>query len=299
MSDGIKVAICIPYYKKFEALKRLLESIGKQTFGEYRVIVTDDSSDTKAKEYMEQLDSHFVYSRNPKRLGSTKNCNHAMDLARSWSPEYIKVMHHDDYFYSEESLQEFVDLLDHDPKAVFAFSGAKIDINHGQKVYETAASQEQLRKLQKDKYCILETNFIGNPSAVLVRNVGIRMDENLIWLVDIDWFMKLMEYRECFAFTPKALVGVGFDRENLTDYCLDDLDLQQKEFLYVYKKHSAMQDFSYLGRIIEISAAYYKKEKGFWNKADYQAIIKDAVGDGKKLCLWGTDGFRLKRDMNG
>lgn len=299
MDYGVKAAICIPYYKKFEALKRLLESIVNQTFGEYVVIVTDDSSDTRAQEYLAQLDSRFVYFCNHERLGSTKNCNRAMELARSYTPEYIKVMHHDDYFSYEKSLQEFVDLLDHNPEAVFAFSGARIDVNDGKKVYETAASQEQLDELQKDKYCILETNFIGNPSAVIMRNVGIGMDANLIWLVDIDWFMKLLEYQECFAFTPDALVGIGFDGDNLTDYCLKDLDLQQKEFLYVYMKHSEMQDFSYLGRIIEICAAYYKKEKGFWHKEDYQAIVKDAICDGRKLCLWGTDKAHLRKGYEG
>ncbi len=43
MENGLKVAICIPYYKKIEALKRLLDTIMRQDFDNYIVIVSDDS----------------------------------------------------------------------------------------------------------------------------------------------------------------------------------------------------------------------------------------------------------------
>lgn len=52
MDKNVIVAICTPYYKKFEFLVRLVESIKMQTFQDYIVVVTDDGSDAQAKEYL-------------------------------------------------------------------------------------------------------------------------------------------------------------------------------------------------------------------------------------------------------
>lgn len=296
------VAICVPYYKKINALKRLIQTIVNQVFESYLVIVTDDGMDNEAEKVISDLDERFMYYRNEIRLGPTENCNHAIRIAEQYHPAYIKVMHHDDYFNDAESLKKYVEMLDRDPMAVFAFSGSKTDIQMGREIYERCADAAQVKTLREDKYTILENNFIGAPSAVLVRNVGIRMDENLIWLVDVDWYLKLLEYRNCFVCTTEALIATGLDGNRVTDRCMSDMELVQKEWLYVYLKHSSMQDFSYLDQIMRQCIVYYKKKKGYWHEDDYLAILKDAVRDGKKICLCGMEeegakkGYRLLKD---
>lgn len=294
MENGLKVAICIPYYKKIEALKRLLDTIMRQDFDNYIVIVSDDSDDKAARNLISCLDERFVYYCNKLRLGATKNCNRAIQLAQEYNPTYIKVMHHDDYFIYTQSLQEYVDMLDNTPEAVFAFSGLRLDFEKEKTTQEKFASESQIKDLQRNKYSIITDNFIGNPSAVIVRNLRIMMDEYLTWLVDVDWYLKLMEYKHYFAYTTKQLVSVGFDGNNLTDYCLKDRELQQKEWQYIYLKHSLMQDFSHLGHIIQACIVYYKNGKGYWGEEDYLAILKDFLNDKKKICLWGTGEIGIK-----
>lgn len=289
MRRKIQVAICIPYFKKINELKRLLHSVSEQVLDDYMVFITDDGADNEAREFVENLDERFRYYRNKERLGPTGNCNRAVGLARQYAPAYIKIMHHDDYFYDKESLQKYVEMLEDNTNAVFAFSGSGTDFGTGQAVSERSAKMEEINALYENKYNILNGNFIGAPSAVLVRNKGILMDENLIWLVDIDWYIKLLEYRNCFAYTFEPLVITGEDGNRVTDICIKDRKLVQKEWLYVYLKHSAMQDFSYLDSIIRQCLIYYKKESGYWHEDDYLAILKDAVSDGKKICIWGTE----------
>ena len=283
-----KVAVCIPYYRKTDTLKRLLLSVKSQTFDDYIVIVTDDSSDPEAEELVGSFDDRFLYYRNEVQLGPTKNCNQAIRLSQSYHPQYVKVMHHDDYFNCEDSLEQYVKMLDDNPEAIFAFSGSKSDINMGQETYERFAQEEQISRLRENKYSVLEGNFIGDPSVTIIRNTGILMDENLIWLVDVDWYLKLMEYKHCFAYTERPLAGVGIDGSSVTDYCLKKRDLIQKEYLYVYLKHSGMQDFSCLDYIIRQCIIFYRKEGGYWHRDDYLAILRDALIDGKKIWLWGT-----------
>ena len=295
LKNHVKVAICVPYYKKLEELKRLLHTVVKQTFENYIVVITDESSYAKAQDFISNLDDRFIYHCNSNRLGPTKNCNHAICLAQLYNPEFIKIMHHDDYFNYNESLQEYVEMLDNNPDAIFVFSGSKTDINNGQEVYDRCAEENEIRSLLENKYNIVTGNFIGAPSAVLVRNVGIMMDENLVWLVDVDWYLKLLEYQNSFVFSPKALIATGIDGKRVTDACIGDMELVQKEYLYVYLKHSVMQDFSYLDYIIQRCLVYYKQEKGYWHEDDYLSILKDAINDGKKICLWGTERINALR----
>lgn len=287
VGEKIQVAICIPYYKKIKELKRLLYSILNQEFEDYVVFVTDDGADDEAQKFIGNLGDRFRYSRNKEQLGPTRNCNHAVRLAGQYAPAYIKIMHHDDYFYDKESLRKYVEMLERDENAILAFSGSGTDVGMGQAFYERSAKTEEINDLRGNKYSVLNGNFIGAPSAVLVRNQGILMDENLTWLVDMDWYIKLLEYQNCFAYTFEPLVVTGMDGNRVTDICIKDRELVQKEWLYVYLKHSAMQDFSHLDSIIRQCLIYYKKESGYWHEDDYLAILKDAVNDGKRICVWG------------
>ena len=183
MRKDVVVAICIPYYEKYEFLFRLIESIKMQTFREFIVVVTDDSADDRIKDYIDSLGEYYVYARNEKRKGPTANCNYAMELGRRYNPRYIKVMHQDDSFTYDYSLERMVDKLECNNEAIFVSSGS-VCIREGEKVGEHHVDMEQLKRLRQDFYRVIEANIIGPPSLLLVRNKGIYMDVNLKWIVD-------------------------------------------------------------------------------------------------------------------
>ena len=64
-------SICIPAYKNIAYLKRLLKSINEQTFTDFEVIITDDSSDSSVENLLQQLKfAHKVnYHKNIPALG--------------------------------------------------------------------------------------------------------------------------------------------------------------------------------------------------------------------------------------
>ena len=123
MVKDVIVSICIPYYEKYEFLVQLIESIKTQTFRDFIVVVTDDSADDRAKEYISSLEERYIYVRNAKRKGPTANCNYAVELGRRYNPRYVKVMHQDDSFTYDDSLERMVEGLECDKEAVFASSG--------------------------------------------------------------------------------------------------------------------------------------------------------------------------------
>ncbi len=292
MDKNVIVAICTPYYKKFKFLVRLIESIKIQTFQDYIVVVTDDGSDDQAKEYIASLGDRYIYIRNEKRKGPTANCNYAMEIGRLYHPRYIKVMHQDDSFTYDNSLERMVQQLENNREAVFVCSGC-VCIKEGKKVAEHYLDRKQLEMLRQDFYRIIEGNIIGPPSLLLVRNNGIYMDENLKWIVDEEWYFKLLEYKNNFAYLNEPLISIGLDEGRVTDSCIHNLELLEREFTYVYVKHFQLQN-SKFDPIVHNSSRVYNgvRQQGFYLQGDFFAIIKDAVRDYRKLGLWvGEDNF--------
>ena len=64
----IKFSVIIPVYNRPDELKELLESLNKQTYKEFEVIVVEDGSDLKSdqvvEEYQKDLDIKYFFKSN-------------------------------------------------------------------------------------------------------------------------------------------------------------------------------------------------------------------------------------------
>jgi glycosyltransferase involved in cell wall biosynthesis len=151
----VKVSICIPAYNQVEYLKRTIDSVLNQSYSDYEIIITDDSPSDIVFDLVQQYQSEarLQYFKNRVSLGSPENWNESI---RKSSGEYIKIMHHDDYFSNENSLSEFVKMLDDNPDSNFAFS-ATVVVNKTKKRIHCPANN-QIENLYKDPNIL----FFGN-----------------------------------------------------------------------------------------------------------------------------------------
>ena len=230
------VSICVPAYQQVAPLIRTLKSIFEQTFDDFEVVITDDSSSAVVEKAIEpwRTDPRLKYFRNSERLGSPGNWNRAMELSRG---QLIKFLHHDDWFANGESLQEYVNLVDRSPKAMFAFSGAYARDESGVLLFTHAADEQQILRLKADPRCLFDGNFIGAPSATIFRRMaGLTFDENLTWLVDIAAYIQILRAHRNFNCTSKPLVNVTASASHqVTRRVQADRTLQYVENTYVYK----------------------------------------------------------------
>src|SRR3989344_6387452 len=99
----VKVSICIPTYKQVDYLRKTLNSVLVQDFHDYELIITDDSSDDSVKNLLKEFDfkGKLKYYHNKIALGSPANWNYSLKQATG---EYIKILHHDDFFTADNSL---------------------------------------------------------------------------------------------------------------------------------------------------------------------------------------------------
>ncbi|MCB0775920.1 MAG: glycosyltransferase family 2 protein, partial [Chitinophagaceae bacterium] len=162
------ISICIPAYKNEAYLKRLLDSIGEQSFKDFEVIVTDDSNSDAIRLLCARYQSAFdlSYYGNPSALGSPENWNESIRKANG---EWIKIMHDDDWFVDKGSLKKFA-LKAGDGKVDFIFSGYyNINLDTGKKKKFTL-NQFQNFLLRRNPLNLLKRNLIGHPSTTLIKN---------------------------------------------------------------------------------------------------------------------------------
>ena len=81
----------------------LLESIRKQTYKNFNIVISDHCEDSLIEDKIAEFgDMEILYNKNPNNIGNSPlNLNKAIDLCDG---EIIKVMFQDDIFFSEDSL---------------------------------------------------------------------------------------------------------------------------------------------------------------------------------------------------
>lgn len=233
----VKVSICIPAYNQVEYLKRTIDSILNQSYNDYEIIITDDSPSDIVFDLVQHYQSEvrLQYFKNKVSLGSPENWNEAI---RKSSGEYIKIMHHDDYFSNENSLSEFVKMLDENPDANFAFSATVVVNKTKERIH--CPTNIQIENLYKDPNILFFGNFVGPPSSIIHRsNLNFFYDKNLIWLVDLDFYIQILTANNFFVFTDKPLIiNISGELHNVTRFCENNKNIEIYEYLYLLEKIS-------------------------------------------------------------
>ena len=110
----MKVSVLTPIYKTDERfLREAIESVLKQTFADFELLLLDDCpEDDREKVVRSYDDKRIVYLKNERNLGITASRNKLIDLAKG---EYLAVFDHDDICRPERLAKE-VAYLDAHPE---------------------------------------------------------------------------------------------------------------------------------------------------------------------------------------
>lgn len=229
------VSICIPAYKNVAYLKRLLDSISIQTFTDFEVIITDDSNDNSVHDFINSAKWNFLlsYYKNEKSLGSPENWNAAVNHAKG---EWIKIIHHDDWFSSKSALEVFAQETRKHLKHSFFFC-AYANIYEDGKTKKVIRPNKLLRKfILKDPAALLSGNIIGPPSVTVYKNdKNISYDPKLRWLVDVDFYIRYLKNATPF-YIDETLINIGVHDEQVTKYSFLKPEVEIPEHLMVLNK---------------------------------------------------------------
>lgn len=215
---SIKISICIPSYNRIHYLERLLDSILIQTFKDFEVVITDDSNDSSVRHLLEKYAGKLpiAYYQNTIALGTPENWNEGIRKAKG---NWIKLMHDDDWFAHENSLQMFYEVTLKNPECSFIFS-AYNNIVENKNTQKTVLLKWGGRFLLKmNPLNIFKNQFVGNPSCTLIRkDIDLFYDNRLQWVVDFEYYIRCLRKLKDFFYIGQPLINVGINDSQVTQY---------------------------------------------------------------------------------
>lgn len=108
----IKVSVLIPVYNSASFLRDAVQSILKQTYTDFELILLNDASTDNSEQIIKSFsDPRIRYYKNDKNLGISASRNKLLDLAQG---EYLAIMDNDD-FSLPERLEKQVKFMDAKP----------------------------------------------------------------------------------------------------------------------------------------------------------------------------------------
>ncbi len=229
------VSICIPTYNQTKYLINTLDSVISQNFKDFEIIVSDDSTTDNVRQLVLNYQAKGIkinYYHNNPSLGSPKNWNSAVNKALG---KYIKIMHHDEWFESPESLGKLVAVIENNPSSVVFSAGYSIYKGYKR---DFIPKLEYIELINQEPIDLIINNYIGCPSAIIYpRDCAVSFDENYIWLVDVDFYIQLLEKKYKFVYLTECLYTSMIDDHNITNKCLDNFELQLDEYSRLYIKY--------------------------------------------------------------
>lgn len=231
----VKVSIIIPSYNNSESFKRTITSVINQDYNDYEIIVTDDSNNDDIQNLVDELNHPKIrYFKNLIPLGVPENWNEGLKKA---SGEYIKIIHHDDWFENKDSLRKFIDLLDKNPDSDFGYSKS-VNVDLETCKIKKRKAEKYVKQLSEDCFELFFNNRIGAPSVTIFRNgKNIFFDKNLTWVVDVDFYIQWLLKNKNIAFINEILINIGISHSQVSNSCLNNGTIEISEQLYLYNKY--------------------------------------------------------------
>lgn len=231
-------SICLPAYEQVFFLKQTLDSIQKQIFTDYEIIFSDDSASNEVFKLVHSYDfqGKLKYFRQNPSLGSPENWNFTLEKARG---KWIKILHHDDALFDEFTLQHlFTTALKTNKNWIV---GAPVHPPPPLNRICTVLLPRGCWLLKRFPGILAFGNCLGVPSVTLIKQeFRESYDKNLIWLVDVAYYLSLIQHAGFFEFYNKPLIWRNAGKHNLTNLFNNKPDIEIKEFLYIKNSMSIL-----------------------------------------------------------
>ena len=230
------ISLCIPTYGRSHLLKKLLDSIKLQTFRDFEILINDNSPDDSVELLIDSYknDLPVSYVRNQPAVSAGLNCIKVMQRATA---DWIKVMHDDDWFASENALQCFADAALQSGKD-FIFSACKEVWLDSGRTQEDMLTTKKKQMLDDSIFSLFYLNVIGHPSVVMhKRDLSLEYDSNFNWVIDIDYYMRYLGKHPGYHYIPEILVNIGKGDTQESNKYRKNINKELPEYFYLLAKY--------------------------------------------------------------
>ena len=208
----------------------MLDSILIQDYPEIEVIISDDSAGEDIKNAIPLYSNQLAinYFKNTPALKTPANWNQALDKA---SGDLLMLIHQDDWLNSADAIRTYVKVFEQNPQIDFAFCRS-MAFNENNVAAVIAHNRKILDKLSVRPESLLLGNVIGPPSNVMLRKkVSLRYTVPFIWLVDVEYYIRLIQKGHKYYFIDEPLISVGVHDQQTTAFVNQNKEIILKEHL--------------------------------------------------------------------
>lgn len=212
-----KVSVILPVYNGEKYIKDAIESVLRQTYQDYELIVVDDGSTDSSSEIAQQYDC--IVCLNEENQGVSTARNKGVSVS---SGEYISFIDADDIWDKDKLLIQ-VRYMDDNPEIGYTITKHKLVLSEGMFTKPAWVREEHL---QSEMAAYI-------PSALIVRKYVFQyvggFDENRILGEDSDWFMRAQDLA-----INRHVLDQNLLVKRVYDNCLSSDTVQvQKELLKI------------------------------------------------------------------
>ncbi|MEB3178367.1 MAG: glycosyltransferase [Nostocaceae cyanobacterium] len=195
------ISVIVPAYNGERTILQTIESIRKQTFSDWEIIVIDDGSKDRTVELVNTVKDErlkiFSYENGGLPVARNRGISHAQG-------EYIAFIDADD-LWTPDKLADQLEALQKNPQAGLAYSWTSVIDDKAESIYESNKVY-----YEGDVYADLLTyNFIASGSNALVRRQAIEdageFEPTLGSAEDWDYWLRIASSWH-FAVVPKAQI---------------------------------------------------------------------------------------------
>jgi glycosyltransferase involved in cell wall biosynthesis len=244
------ISVIISTYNRLELLKKAVESVKRQTFKDYELIVVDDGSTDNTEEWCRRQD--FTYIRRTKSFGNdTRPKNRGIKASKG---EYIAFLD-DDNQYLPDHLQILYNEITAYPN-LDAVYGDRIVIDTQNRFPSQIGIYSEYNPV-----LLLKRNYIDT-SDILIKREAIYdvggFDERYGKYVDWNLWLRMAKAGKIFKRVPKIITNYYIHDEMKSNRVKTSKDnLQTGQFIPEWDPYSLEVKQPYLGAVGEPKIAVY------------------------------------------
>lgn len=277
-----KVSVCIPTYRYGKYISEAIDSVLRQTFYDFELLVVDDASDDLTDQIVKRYaasDARIRYIRHESNKGMVENWNYCLQEARG---VYIKFLFGDDFFTSRETLAKMVKIMECD-KSISLLGSSRLIVNERSvpiNVWSFSRADCVLDGAQVISTCLLQLkNMIGEPSAVMFRKEqALRgFDVKYKQIVDLEmWFHLLEQGKYAFICEPLCAFRIH-EQQQTAQNAKSNVSLIDTSYLYKEYLNNNYIDIWWLNKkYIEYNHVYNAFKSYLNNRSDKDLFLEIA-----------------------
>jgi beta-1,4-mannosyltransferase len=203
-NDGPKVSVVIPVYNRATPVRRAIESVLRQTYQNFEIIVVDDASSDHSVESVRSIsDPRLTVICHDRNRGGSAARNTGI---RASSGEYVAFLDSDDEWLPDKIQRQLAVFGRSDDRLALVYTGAN-------RVYENQWTEiHRPRRHDNVARALLLDNVVGETSVGMVRRGVLNelsgFDETLPARQDVDLWLRIAE-RYRVEVVPDVLVTVS------------------------------------------------------------------------------------------